>query len=86
MNAYGWQNLKNKTNFMHQNKDKHLDIPAEANTEKHINFLEAEESASAGVSPDDDRAGHTKDDEQRRKEWQQGLAEGERERERTKQE
>lgn len=63
---------------MERNKDKQLDVPAEANTEKHINFLEAE----GQTSDESDRATqNTKEDDNRRKEWKRGLAEGERERE-----
>lgn len=59
------------------NKDKQLDIPAEANRDKHINFLEAEERTSSENRPGDKRFGHNDDDEKRREEWQRGLAEGE---------
>jgi hypothetical protein len=62
---------------MQENTDKRLDIPSEANREKHINFMEAEERASSGNTSDDDMFGHTADDEKRREEWQRGLAEGE---------
>lgn len=58
-------------------KDKHLDIPAEANTEKHINFLEAEEKTAAENISDDERFGSSKQDEERRREWQEGLKEAE---------
>jgi hypothetical protein len=61
---------------MENNKDLHLDIPAEANREKHINFMDAEEKTSAENISDDDRFGSTKEDEERRKQWQQGLEEG----------
>jgi len=56
-------------------KDPHLDIPAEANRDKHINFSEAEDDA-----PDTNR----KEDElikKRREQWQQGVKEGEKARE-----
>ena len=51
--------------------DKHLDIPAESNREKHINFLEVEEESEG-------KSKTQKDEEtnERRKEWQQGLEEG----------
>lgn len=58
---------------MQNQKDKHLDIPSEANREKHINFLEAEEETTSNNSRRDDSS----DDNERRKEWQRGLAEGE---------
>jgi hypothetical protein len=62
---------------MQDDRDKRLDIPSEANREKHINFLEAEERTAADNISDENRFGHSDDDEKRREEWQQGLAEGE---------
>ena len=62
---------------MNDNNDKRLDIPSEANRDKHINFLEAEERTSDNKSSDKDRFGHSKDDETRREAWQKGLKEGE---------
>ena len=51
--------------------DPHLDVPAEANREKHINFLEVEENGSrTGNDNVDDFAS------ERRKEWERGIAEG----------
>ena len=61
---------------MQDKNDKRLDIPSEANREKHINFMEAEERTGNNTS-DDDRFGHTDDDAKRREEWQKGLEEGE---------
>lgn len=61
---------------MEDNQDKRLDIPSEANREKHINFMDAEEKTSSENISDGDRFGGTKEDEERRKEWQQGLEEG----------
>jgi hypothetical protein len=34
-----------------QERDRHLDIPAEANRDKHINFLEAEDTRSSDNAP-----------------------------------
>ena len=62
---------------MQDNDDKHLDIPSEANREKHINFLEAEERPSNEHSSDKDRSARSDDDNKRREEWQKGLEEGE---------
>ena len=59
-----------------KNTDRRLDIPAEANREKHINFLDAEDKTSAENIPDSDRFGSTEEDPERRKQWQQGLEEG----------
>jgi hypothetical protein len=52
--------------------DPHLDTPAEANREKHINFLEIEEEGDNRSQNDqvDDFAS------ERRKEWERGIAEG----------
>ena len=61
---------------MENNKDPRLDVPAEANREKHINFMDAEEKTAAGNVSEEDRFGSTKEDTERRKEWQQGLEEG----------
>ena len=65
-----------KTDSMQNNQDKHLDVPSEANREKHINFLDAEEKAGSGKNSDGQRSGGTREDEERRKQWQQGLEEG----------
>ena len=61
---------------MQNEQDKRLDIPAEANREKHINFLDAEERTASQNVSDDKRSGSTKEDEDRRKQWEQGLNEG----------
>ena len=61
---------------MQDDKDKRLDVPSEANREKHINFLEAEEKTSNDNVSEKDRFGHTDDDEKRREAWQKGLEEG----------
>lgn len=58
------------------NQDKHLDIPAKANQEKHINFLEAEDKTVSENISDDKRFGGIKEDAERRKQWEQGLEEG----------
>lgn len=47
--------------------DRHLDTPGEANREKHVNFLEEENTSGGAASPD--RA--------RQQEWKDGLAAGE---------
>ncbi len=64
-------------NNLPQDKDPHLDIPAEANTDKHINFLDIEDNG------DQNRVSNEKDEEaeERRKQWQQGLEEGRKARE-----
>jgi hypothetical protein len=59
-----------------QGNDRRLDIPGEANTEKHINFLELEEGSNRKSSNEvDDFA------EERRRQWQEGIAEGKKARE-----
>ena len=54
------------------NKDIHLDIPSEANREKHINFRDAEEKNNE--NKDDDTIDEFA--KERRKEWEQGLSDG----------
>ncbi|HEV7330989.1 MAG TPA: hypothetical protein VGN63_08125 [Flavisolibacter sp.] len=61
---------------MENNNDKRLDIPAEANREKHINFMDAEEKTASENVSDENRFGASKEDEERRKQWQEGLEEG----------
>ena len=61
-------------------KDKHLDIPAEASMDKHINFLEAEQKTAAGNIPDDERFGSTGQDKERKSEWQKAMEEAENDR------
>jgi hypothetical protein len=60
-----------------EENDRHLDIPGEANQEKHINFLEIEEGGGNRISNSnvDDFA------EERRRQWQEGIAEGKKARE-----
>lgn len=58
--------------------DPHLDTPAEANREKHINFLEIEEGVNRSQNDQvDDFAS------ERRKEWEKGIAEGKEERDKS---
>lgn len=61
---------------MENNNDPRLDIPAEANQEKHINFMEAVEKTATENVSEENRFGSTKEDEEQRKQWQQGLEEG----------
>lgn len=62
-------------NRIPQDKDPHLDIPAESERDKHINFLDIEDPI--------DENSHKKDDvlKERQKEWKEGLEEGRKERE-----
>ena len=61
----------NKRN-QQETQDIRLDTPGEANREKHINFLEAEENNSqrSGSNVVDDFAA------ERRRQWEEGIAEG----------
>lgn len=61
---------------MQHDYDKHLDAPAEANTEKHINFLGAGENTAGENSGEGAESARTKQVEKRREQWQQGLEEG----------
>jgi hypothetical protein len=65
-----------KEKSLPQDKDRHLDVPSEANRDKHINFLEIED-------PENQNTGNRREDketEERRKQWEQGIEEGKRER------
>lgn len=54
-----------------QNRDPNLDIPSEANTDKHINFLDVESNEQNSGNNRVDR-----ETQERREQWQQGLQEG----------
>jgi hypothetical protein len=68
--------MKKKQEKMQEPKpDPHLDIPSEANRDKHINFRKLEEEDEQLISF------KNKDEvDQRRKQWQKGIEEGEEER------
>ena len=55
-----------------QEPDPRLNTPAEANKEKHINFMDIEEEAGHARSREEDEEGKV-----RRRQWKNGLAEGE---------
>ena len=55
-------------------KDPSLDVPAEANTEKHIDFLDIEDPVNEGNSGDR----QDQQTKERQKEWREGLEEGRR--------
>lgn len=63
--------MKEDTKRQEAPKDVALDVPAEANTEKHINFLKEEEDSSS-------KTGATVDafTAERQKQWQEGLEAG----------
>lgn len=52
---------------MQKRQDKHLGSPGEANTEKHINFLKAEEKTASENMANENRFGSTREDAERRK-------------------
>ena len=54
-----------------QDKDRHLDVPAEANRDSHINFMDLEDT-------EDNSSSRHKDSEttERQKQWKEGLEEG----------
>ena len=54
-----------------QRMDSHLDVPAEANTDKHINFVQMEENDVNDNGSNKDRSS-----QERKKEWKEGLKEG----------
>jgi len=63
--------MQNDKDQQGRQTDPSLDIPAEANREKHINFLDVEDESTTknGINNDDFAA-------ERKREWQQGLQEG----------
>ncbi len=62
-------------NNLPQDKDRHLDVPQEANRDKHINFIDIEDPSS-GRNRRDKRKDHVT--EERQKQWKQGIEEGKR--------
>jgi len=58
-----------------EKRDPNLDIPSEANTKKHINFLHVEEESQR------DQNNNRRDEfsEQRQKQWREGIAQGKKE-------
>jgi hypothetical protein len=65
--------MEKRESNLQEEKDPHLNIPSEANTDKHINFLDAEDNG--------DKSGKkNKDDEIKecQKQWKEGLEEGRR--------
>lgn len=54
--------------------DPSLDVPAEANREKHINFPDVEEESRGRSEHKSDAA-----DAERRRQWEEGLQEGRKE-------
>ena len=69
--------MKERDDMLPQDKDRHLDVPAEANTEKHIDFPDYEDVSDQSGQDE----GNRKADEERRRQWQEGLDEGRRSRE-----
>lgn len=65
---------RNQKDKQPRQPDRHLDIPAEANRDKHINFEKIEEGDDPIVQF------KNKDDfKDRQERWQQGIEEGEKE-------
>lgn len=64
-------NEKDK-NRLPQDKDRHLDVPQEANRDKHINFLDIEDTGDQNRNKKDEET------EARQKQWKEGLEEGKR--------
>lgn len=62
---------ENNENELPRDKDRHLDIPSEANRDKHINFLDAEDT-----SGDDDSGRKDKETEERQRQWKEGIEAG----------
>jgi len=51
------------------NKDQHLQAPAEANRDKHINFLQVEEDDSTSSNKDEKNTNEDRADPDVQKEW-----------------
>ena len=64
-------------------KDPHLDVPSEANRDKHINFLEEEEKEEQ-VSGEARK--QNEEVTERRKEWERGIEAGKEERKKDQKE
>lgn len=62
-----------KDNEQEQPKDINLDVPSEANTQKHVNFREQDENDTQNSSSQNSQENT---DQSRRAEWQEGLEEG----------
>jgi hypothetical protein len=63
-----------------QNKDRHLDVPQEANRDRHINFLDIEDPSGQNTG----RKRKDKETEERQKQWKQGIEEGKKARKESK--
>lgn len=57
-------------NQLPQDKDRHLDIPSEANRDKHINFREAEDASDESNTQKDEAT------EERQRQWREGIEAG----------
>lgn len=71
--------MNRKDKKLPEEKDRHLDVPTEANRDKHINFPSLEEDGDAG------REEHPPQDEEtveRQKAWKKSLDEGKQQRDR----
>jgi len=64
---------EDKNNILPQDKDRHLDVPAEARRDNKINFLETDETDN-----DNDRPRVDDETKERQRQWKEGLEEGKR--------
>jgi hypothetical protein len=62
--------MKNKDDRRTHEQDPHIAIPSEANTTKHINFLDAESNDNDTTDRRDDET------KERQRQWREGLEEG----------
>jgi hypothetical protein len=58
--------MDNKNHHTPQEKDRQLDIPSEANVDKHINFRDIKGADDNNVRMDDDTT-------ERQRQWQNGI-------------
>jgi len=72
--------MRKKSKDIPGKRDRHLDIPAEANRDKHINFRELEDNDSENTdNPQETRMDNEKI-QKRKEEWEKGIEEGKKQR------
>lgn len=69
--------MQQKKDKLPQDKDRHLDVPGEANRDKHVNFPSLEEDGDTGQHPPQDE-----ETVERQKKWKQSLDAGKKQRDR----
>jgi hypothetical protein len=73
--------MEEKKNRLPQEKDRHPDVPGEANQDEHVNFPSLEADGDTGIAeqpPQDEE----KETAERQKKWKQALDQGKQQRDR----